>query len=117
MIEIQLTTALLLYSVLVALLGLGIWAYTEFAVTRPQQHLGQQFLWKCSFCACTYLDESAGTISQCPRCASYNAADDDSAPHNLPNLPETGQSEGPSNVRASSKRKRRGTRRGPRSRR
>jgi hypothetical protein len=117
MIEIQLTTALALYSLLLAFLGLGIWVYTELSVRRPQQYLGKQFLWRCTFCACTYLDEGAGHISQCPRCMSYNSVSDDAGPKNLPNLPKTEEDPGPSNIRASSKRKRRSRRRGPRKRR
>ena len=117
MIEIQLTTALALYSLLLAVLGLAIWVYTELSVRRPQQYLGKQFLWRCTFCACTYLDETAQSISQCPRCASFNSAADDAAPHNLPNIPKTESEDGASNVRGSSKRKRQGGKRGPRRRR
>ncbi|MFP6581256.1 MAG: hypothetical protein VCD00_01730 [Candidatus Hydrogenedentota bacterium] len=117
MIEIQLTTALALYSVLIGLMGAGIWLYTEFSVTRKQQFLGEQFLWRCMFCGCTYLDESGSSISKCPRCDSLNSLKDAGAPHNLPDLGEnepenTGESSG-----GGSKRKRRGGRRGPRKRR
>jgi hypothetical protein len=117
MIEIQLTTALAVYSLLLAFLGIAIWIYTELSVRRPQQNLGKQFLWRCTFCACTYLDESAQSISQCPRCASFNSPTDDAAPHNLPEIPKTEAEDGVSNVRGSSKRKRQGGKRGPRRRR
>ena len=117
MIEIELTTALAIYSGLLALLGVGIWIYTELSVRRPQQYMGKQFLWRCTFCACTYLDESANPISQCPRCFSYNSVADKAGPANLPNIPKTEEDFRPSNARASSKRKRRGGRRGPRKRR
>jgi hypothetical protein len=117
MIEIQLTTALAIYSLLLAALGIAIWIYTELSVTRPQQFLGKQFLWRCTFCACTYLDESANPISQCPRCLSYNSAADNAGPENLPELPKTQAPQSPSNIRGSSKQKRRGGKRGPRKRR
>ena len=74
MIEIELPQALAIYSILLGLLAGGIWLYTELSVRRPQRRLGQQFLWKCNLCACTYLDEQAEQLSQCPRCHNYNSA-------------------------------------------
>ncbi len=74
MITIELPQALALYSILLGLLAGGIWLYTEINVRRPQRRLGQQFLWKCTFCGCTYLDEQAEELSQCPRCENFNAA-------------------------------------------
>ena len=116
MIEISLTWALALYSVVLAVIVLVIFLYTELSVKKPQQHLGEQFLWKCTFCACTYLDESANPISQCPRCGSFNSLEDNQGPQNLPILtpPEPAmRAEG----KGGSKRKRRGGKRGPRKRR
>ena len=74
MITIELPQALALYSILLGLLVAGIWLYTEINVRRPQRRLGQQFLWKCTFCGCTYLDEQADQLSECPRCENFNAA-------------------------------------------
>ncbi len=74
MITIELPQALALYSIILGALAGGIWLYTEINVRRPQRHLGQQFLWKCTFCGCTYLDEQAEDLSQCPRCENFNAA-------------------------------------------
>lgn len=74
MITIELPQALALYSILLGLLAAGIWLYTEIKVRRPQRRLGKQFLWKCTFCGCTYLDEQAEELSQCPRCENFNAA-------------------------------------------
>jgi hypothetical protein len=73
-IEIQLPTALALYSIVLGLFAGGIWLYTELTVRRPQRRLGQQFLWKCSFCGCSYLDEHAEDLSKCPRCENLNLA-------------------------------------------
>ena len=117
MIEIQLTTALAIYSILVGLMAAAIWLYTELSVTRKQRDLGNQFLWRCMFCGCTYLDESANAISKCPRCESLNSLADAGAPRNLPTpvVPETSlqaQKQG-----GGSKRKRQGGNRGPRKRR
>jgi predicted nucleic acid-binding Zn-ribbon protein len=49
MIQISLTTALILYS---------------------------GFLWRCVFCGYIYLDEAAEKLSQCPRCHSYSSEED-----------------------------------------
>lgn len=75
MIELGLTQAIMLYSLVIAVVIGGIWIYTEVSVRRPQRTLGKQFLWHCSFCGCSYLDESARKLSQCPRCDSYNATE------------------------------------------
>lgn len=74
MIEIELTFALAFYSAILCLFAGALWLYTEFYVHRPQRMLGQQFLWRCIYCAYTYLDESAEHLSKCPRCNSLNAA-------------------------------------------
>lgn len=76
MIEIELKWALVLYSGILGTIGLFIWTYTELSVRRPQQYLGKQFLWRCTFCGYTYLDESDEEISKCPRCESYVTAND-----------------------------------------
>jgi len=73
-IEVQLPTALAIYSVALGLVAAGIWLYTELTVRRPQRRLGQQFLWKCTFCGCSYLDEHAEDLSKCPRCENLNVA-------------------------------------------
>lgn len=76
MIEIQLTTAVVLYAaVLGALMG-SVWLFTEFSVRRTQKTLEKQHLWRCVFCGYTYLDEGAMEVSQCPRCESFNSMTD-----------------------------------------
>ncbi len=75
MIEIELSFALAFYSGILSLSAGALWLYTEFYIRRPQRMLGQQFLWRCIYCAYTYLDESAEHISKCPRCKSLNAAE------------------------------------------
>ena len=76
MIEISLTQALALYSAVLGLTISGIWLYTELSIRRPQRHLGEQFLWRCTYCGCTYLDEGAQRVSRCPRCESFNAVEE-----------------------------------------
>jgi len=117
MIEIELKWALVLYSAVLGAIGLFIWSYTELAVHRPHQYLGKQFLWRCTYCGYSYLDESGGELSRCPRCDSYVAATDARArlvPAD-PNVPEHDTEPGPG--RNASRRKRHHQRRrGPRRR-
>ncbi len=79
MIELELRWAIMLYTVAVGALAAAIWLYTELRVRRPQRALGQQFLWRCTFCGYLYLDEQDDQLSQCPQCTSFNAADDPKA--------------------------------------
>lgn len=76
MIEIELKWALVVYSGILGAIGVFIWFYTELSVRRPQQYLGKQFLWRCTFCGYTYLDETGDSLSKCPRCESLVAATD-----------------------------------------
>jgi hypothetical protein len=75
-IPLELKWALLLYAGILGAMALFIWLYTELTVWRPHRYLGQQFLWRCTFCGYTYLDESDDRFSACPRCHSINSADD-----------------------------------------
>lgn len=115
MIELQLTQALILYTGLLGLLALCVWVYTELSVRRPQRKLGQQFLWRCVFCGCSYLDEQAERLSQCPRCGNFNTAAESAAspsPHATDPEPRRGPAEGTSRGKRKHQR-----RRGPRRRR
>ncbi len=79
MIPLNLTTALALYSAVIAGFALAIWVYTEIVTQTARRSLGKQFLWRCTFCGFTYLDEHAESVSQCPRCASYSSWEDKGA--------------------------------------
>jgi len=76
MIEIQLSHALALYAGALAAMIAVIWIYTAFSVRRTHLMLEKQNLWRCTFCGYTYLDESAASLSKCPRCASFNSSAD-----------------------------------------
>ncbi|MDP7640200.1 MAG: hypothetical protein QGG73_10885 [Candidatus Hydrogenedentes bacterium] len=122
MILLELSHALALYSIVLGLLGIGIWVYTEFSMSRPQRHLGKQFLWRCVYCGFSYLDESAERVSQCPRCESYNSVEDENA--RQASLPTSGREantnteQDEAKTRNTSRRKRHHQkRRGPRRRR
>jgi len=121
MIEISLTAALALYSGVLIAGALAIWIYTEAATQRSYRILEKQYLWRCTFCAFTYLDEAAEAVSQCPRCHSLNTLDDPQArfvrTRQLPVLEPELPREVPAR-RSPSRQKRPGARRrGPRKRR
>ena len=118
MIEISLTQALALYSSVLGLTIGGIWLYTELSIRRPQRHLGEQFLWRCTFCGCTYLDEGAQRFSQCPRCESFNAVEEATSKANATRFEAALETAEAADGRNTSRRKRHHQRRrGPRSRR
>jgi hypothetical protein len=117
MITVELPTALAIYSILLGALAAGIWLYTEISVRKPQRQLGQQFLWKCTFCGCTYLDEQAEALSQCPRCENFNAAGE-AAVYQVGDTTTRAEISASQDARNTSRRKRHHqTRRGPRRRR
>lgn len=72
MIPISLTTAILVYSTLLAAIFMVLYLYTERGARRSVRILAHQFRWRCTYCGFTYLDEAAVSISQCPRCHSIN---------------------------------------------
>ena len=76
MIEISITQAFIIYSFVLVVAGIVVWLVTETAVRRYHRILGKQDLWRCYFCAYSYLDESGQPISKCPRCESFNTLDD-----------------------------------------
>ena len=76
MIELELTHAVILYSVVLGILFLGIWTFALVSTTRTYHVLEKQSLWRCVFCGYTYLDEGATTLSECPQCGSINSASD-----------------------------------------
>ncbi len=79
MIQLEIGEALILYSGILMALAAGIWVFTEFSAWRAHRTLGKQYLWRCTFCGFSYLDEGAEAISECPRCESLNSAGDKGA--------------------------------------
>lgn len=123
MITVTLTQALGLYAAIVGIGAFFIWLYTEAVSQRTHRTLEQQHLWRCVFCAYTYLDEAAETLSQCPRCGSYNAIEDAHAKFVTPQgirqatQPAAPEPDTEAVRRNPSRRRRSGARRGPRRRR
>lgn len=76
MIQISLSTALIVYSVVILAGALGIWMYMEITTRRAYLVLEKQYLWRCVFCSYTYLDADAVKHSECPQCHSINSMED-----------------------------------------
>lgn len=72
MIQITLGTALLIYGTLIIVGLVVLTILGELRATGVYQVLEKQFMWRCIFCNFLYLDEEAASLSQCPRCGSYN---------------------------------------------
>lgn len=116
MITLTLTQALGLYALVVGIGAAAIWLYTEVGARRMYQTARQQHLWRCAYCGYAYLDEAAETLSQCPRCESYNESPKRPTPATAPATVTTPDPEVPR--KNPSRRKRANTRRrGPRRRR
>ncbi len=76
MIEITLTTAVLLYGALILSAFLLLYLLSELRARHVYRVLEKQFMWRCAFCGFLYLDENAAVISKCPRCESFNTMED-----------------------------------------
>lgn len=124
MIQIGLTTAILIYGSVIVIGAILLYFASELRATRAYRVLEKQFLWRCAFCGFLYLDENAGDISQCPRCESFNSGKEaqDKAVVNARHTPLEEIAKAPDDDaddprRNPSRRKRHGGRRGPRRRR
>ncbi len=125
MIQITLTTALFLYGAAIICGVAMLYIVSELRARNVYRILEKQFLWRCAFCGYLYLDEDALSISQCPRCESFNTVGDaqDKAvrvarQRILPHDPVTAdQSDEEAPRRNPSRKKRRQSHRGPRRRR
>jgi len=120
MIEISFTAALGFYGALIVGGAIAIWIYTEISTAQAHKVLGKQNLWRCAYCAFSWLDDAMEPVSKCPRCASLNHAADPSvrpaAPAPLPTPEAQGEDDSEKPRRNPSRRKRPGARtRGPRS--
>ncbi|MCX8066129.1 MAG: hypothetical protein N3G21_13335 [Candidatus Hydrogenedentes bacterium] len=72
MIEISVTWAFIIFSLLVLILSAILWYFSEVNARRIYSFYKDQYVWKCSYCAFVYLDTESEEISKCPRCNSFN---------------------------------------------
>ena len=76
MIQISLPTAIVLYGTVILTGFVLLYVVGELRARRVYRVLEKQFMWRCAFCGFLYLDEDAATLSECPRCGSYNTITD-----------------------------------------
>lgn len=76
MIQITFSSAVLVYGAVIIAGFMFLYIFSELRARHVYRVLERQFLWRCSFCSFLYLDEDAATLSQCPRCGSYNTIAD-----------------------------------------
>jgi len=77
MIKIGFSLAVALYLILTVWLVLILWLVSEkrrVSETFPSE---KNFFWQCNICTYVYLDSKHNTISQCPRCGSYNKKEEE----------------------------------------
>jgi hypothetical protein len=76
MIHVDFFTAISAYMglILISLVGISLWIELNSRGRSPKRFGAAQKKWKCHYCGYVYLGTSEESISQCPRCESYNKA-------------------------------------------
>lgn len=76
MIHIEFSLAIALYLILTVCLILIFWmAFEKRRIFKPLIS-DKRFFWQCDICMYVYVDTKHNTLSQCPRCGSYNKKED-----------------------------------------
>lgn len=76
MIKIEFSTAVALYLFLTVFIVFVIWLFFENRKIAKPLYSDNRFFWQCNICTYVYVDTMHNTISQCPRCGSYNNKED-----------------------------------------
>ena len=77
MFKIDFDFGIALYLGLIIFLIFIFWIKSEKKEGRPSsKYEEKEFIWQCEICAYTYVDSTHASISQCPRCGSYNERKD-----------------------------------------
>jgi rubrerythrin len=73
MIEVNLSTMLLIYLSVILSSFIAFWVYSEYKQKDKSVKIeSERYFWSCSICGYTYVDSKHKEISICPRCGSYN---------------------------------------------
>ncbi|NQT74906.1 MAG: hypothetical protein HQ566_00110 [Candidatus Omnitrophica bacterium] len=72
MIKIEFSLAIALFLILTVCLVLISWMFFDKKKQLGPFSSEKAFFWQCSICTYVYVDSKHNTISQCPRCGSYN---------------------------------------------
>jgi hypothetical protein len=71
MISIDFSLGVSLYILFFLNLILIVWLFSKKQKDKDLS-LDPRLIWFCSVCTYTYINTKEGTISNCPRCGSYN---------------------------------------------
>lgn len=72
MIEVSLTTALMIYLCLTLGTLLAIWGIHHYLSRKSKLDVAQHQLYVCEYCQFCYLDEQSKAVTRCPQCKSFN---------------------------------------------
>ncbi len=72
MIEVSLTTAIMLYLTLTLVVLLGLWSYQHYTSRFKKIIISDQELFVCEYCLFAYVADGTKPVTQCPQCQSFN---------------------------------------------
>lgn len=72
MIEVSLTTALMIYLFMTLGCLFGLWGLQHYLRRKDKLITVQPQLYVCEYCQFCYLDEQLKPVTRCPQCRSFN---------------------------------------------
>lgn len=72
MIEVSLTTALMIYLCLTLGSLLLIWGLHHYFSRKSKLIIEKHQLYMCEYCQFCYLEEISKSVTRCPQCRSFN---------------------------------------------
>jgi hypothetical protein len=72
MIEISLTTALMIYLCMTLGALLGMWGLQHYFSRKTKLEVAQHQLFLCEYCQFCYLEDPQKEVTRCPQCHSFN---------------------------------------------
>jgi ribosomal protein L37AE/L43A len=72
MIELNFTTAFMLYLGITLLSILGIWIFSHYRTKKQIIFSTEHALFVCEYCHFAYLEENIKELNKCPQCNLFN---------------------------------------------
>ncbi|WP_042282419.1 hypothetical protein [Candidatus Protochlamydia sp. R18] len=72
MIELNFTTAFMLYLGVTISALLGTWVYSHYRTRKQTIFSTEQSLFVCEYCHFAYLEENIKELNRCPQCNLFN---------------------------------------------
>lgn len=72
MIEITMSSAIMLYFCMTLATLLLLWAVQHYRSRKQKTVVAQKELFQCEYCHYSYLDTFAKSVTKCPQCGSFN---------------------------------------------